>query len=200
MPLEEILKRIEEEASARKKEIEAKTAAEAEKIASRADEQIDRLRKKKQAETEAGIESMRKQRLALKRLDLRNELLRLKHEIIDGVYEEAFKKIRSLPEEKYMELIEKLFLDRAEAGRGRVCISEKDRGRISAEFISQAAEKLRASGRECDYELADDCPDIEGGFILETEKTRIDCSLGALFRETKNRLGRETGEFLFKNG
>ncbi len=200
MPLEEILKRIEEEAAGRRKEVEDRTSAEAEEIFSRADARIEKLRKQNRAETAAEIDNEKKRRLALKRLDLRNKLLEVKHEIINEVFEQAFEKIRSLPDEKYMELVQKLFLDFAEPGKGRVYISGKDKDRILPEFISRLLGKLNDSGGEYDYELADDYAEIEGGFIIETRNTKIDCSLEALFLETRNRLERETGEFLFKNG
>ncbi len=200
MPLEEILKSIEKEAAEKRKDVEDKTSAETEEISNRANARIEKLRKQKQAETAAEIDDQKKRRLALKRLDLRNGLLEVKHEIINEVFEQAFEKIRSMPDKKYMELVEKLFLDFAEPGKGRVYIAGKDQDRILPEFISRVLEKLNESGREYDYELADDDAGIEGGFIIETRNTKIDCSLEALFLETRNRLERETVEFLFKNG
>lgn len=200
MPLEQIIKRIEENSTEEKKKIEAGAAAEAEEISNRARAEIEKLKERKNTETAAETESERKRRLALKRLDLRNGTLRLKRDIINEVFEEAFERVRGLPEADYMKLMEKFFLNFAEPGKGRMYISERDGSRLTPEFIERASGRLRDSGKEYDYKLSSDFADIEGGFVLETETTRIDCSLEALFAEIRDKLERQTGEFLFKNG
>ncbi len=200
MPLEQIIKRIEENFTDEKEKIEAEAAAEAEEISNRAREEIEKLKERKNTETAAEIESERKRRTALKRLELRNATLRLKRDIIEEVFEEAFEKIRGLPEADYMKLMEKFFLNFAEPGKGRVYISERDRSRVTPEFIERASGRLRDSGKEYDYELSPDFADIEGGFVLETESTKIDCSIEALFAEIRDKLESQTGEFLFNNG
>lgn len=200
MPLEQIIKRIEENAIEEKKKIEDEAAAKSEKLLAGARGKLEKLKAEKKAETEAEIENERKRRLALKRLDLRNAVLRLKRDIINEVFEEAFEEVRGLPDADYLKLMEKLFLNFAEPGKGAVYIAERDSSRLTPEFIEQASGKLGNSGKDYDYRLSDDFADIGGGFVLETESTKIDCSLEALFAEIRDELERQTGELLFKNG
>ncbi len=200
MSLEQILKRIEEDAGAAIQKLQEDTSRKLQEIEEQTDAGIKALEAKKHAETAEDIENEKKRRMSIKRLALRNNTLRLKHELIDEAFKKAFSKAAELPAEEYKSLMERFFADFAEPGKGKIFISRKDKDLINDEFIARALNKISAPGREYGYETADEFVPIEGGFIIETESTKIDCSLEALFLKTREALEAETAGLLFKNG
>jgi V/A-type H+/Na+-transporting ATPase subunit E len=200
MALENILQKIEDENRKKIEETHAKARKEGEEILKKADADIDKIKKRISDQTSAAIEDERKRRMSIKRLQLKNRLLSQKHEIINNVFDEAFKKIRNLPEKEYLSLIEKLLLAYSEPGEGILYISEEDRERISAEFISRINSSMQEKGKKRSYKLSEENAGIKGGFILKTESLTVDCSLRALFSEAKQNLLKEAGEILFKDG
>lgn len=200
MALENILKRIQEDSRKKAAEIKARSERERGEVIKRAEKEMEDLRKRNETRASKAAEEEKKRRLSLKRLALKNRLLALKHEIIDEVFEEAFEKIRSLPEKEYLQLFSKLLEEHAEPGRGGILVSEKDRARIDSGFISGITSKLSADAEEYDYSLSDESADIEGGFILKTGSITLDCSFEALFSAARAELEKQAGDILFKDG
>ncbi len=200
MALEEIIRRIEDETREKTKEIESGAKKEAEKILRGADSEAEKLKNKIYEETQKQIESERKKKLSLKRLELKKDILQAKHKILNDTFERAFDSIRRLPGEEYKNLIRKIFMDSAEPGSGKVYISAKDENRIDSGFLESINKALNESGMNCDYQLAPERVPIEGGFILEAGNVKIDCSLEALFQGTREKLEQEAGKILFSDG
>ncbi len=200
MALENILQRIREDSGKEKEKIEAKARQDRDKVLRAAEKEIQGLRGRRAEETAREAEDEKKRRLSAARLELKKQLLILKHEILNGVFEEAFGRIRNFSDEEYTRLFETLLLAHAPAGEGRIHIGAGDRKRISPEFIRRMNGALKDSGTPCNYELDSADAGIEGGFILETGNMTVDCSFEALFAAAKQDLQKEAGKILFKNG
>jgi V/A-type H+/Na+-transporting ATPase subunit E len=200
MAIEDMLRRIEEDNRREIKKIEAQSLEEGGRLLKEAASEIDKMRRRKRTETASEIENERKRRLSAERIALKNRLLELKHEIINEVFEEAFKRIRNLNEDEYLRLFEKLFLSCAEAGSGMIYVPDGDRDLISGEFISRMNDKLRQSGMECDYSLSDEDSGTDRGFILKTGRITIDSGFSAVFMNARQELEKTAGDILFKDG
>lgn len=129
--------------------------------------------------------------VGLANLELRNEALRAKREIIDTVFADALEHLLARKREDYLDLI-KLFLERTGLKDGEIIVSEEERY-IDEEFLKAMNEKLKA-----DFKLSKEKGSMKGGFILHKDKLEIDCSFEALLNEKREVLEVELAKMLFK--
>ncbi len=109
------------------------------------------------------------------------DLLKKKTEFIKELINDAKDKIYAMNDEEYNELLIRLINRYAHKGEaGKIAFCEKDRKRISSEFLSEI-EKNRLEIEECPEK-------IEGGFILIYGKIEEYCSIEAIFRNENDKV------------
>jgi len=173
--------KIIKEAEAKKKEIEAK-----------AKEQITRI--KEETERMALDQKNREyDRITGRaRLELRNDTLRLKREIIDGLFDKAIDRLVNKKRDEYLNIIKEL-LSRDEVSEGGELIIGEKENRIDAKFIKAVNKEMGGS-----FTLSKERRPIKGGFILRRGKVEIDASFETLLKSKKERLEMELAKILFK--
>ncbi|MCL6583290.1 MAG: V-type ATP synthase subunit E [bacterium] len=194
MSLEKIRQKILEEAEGEAgriiKEAEERAAAlrqEAEKIAkARFEEEIENEKKTLALEEERIISEYRATTSA--------EVLRLKNQLIDEVFDRAIERILKLEDKKYLEIIAHYLSKNLCPGVDTLIISQRDQQRISRQWIESMLKKMQKNDLKIKIVTS---PEIEGGFILRGEKAEIDCSLRQIIADKKEELTPAISRVLF---
>lgn len=131
----------------------------------------------------------------LARLRAQNHLrlLELRNQILEGIFQQVFDQLLSLPVKKYLALLEG-WLDRLELKeKSYLRLSPEDAHRIGEELV-----KRINSARKRELLLLDpDTAPIKGGFILRTKKFEIDHSLETFLRQLREELTPDLARELF---
>ncbi len=209
--VEEILKNAESRASEIRSEYEAKAKAEA------------------KAAAEAGREAAERQKERLEsaaKMDAKKELLAAKQACLDEAFEAARKKLLSMPEDDYVELLANLVVKAAKTGREELIFNARDKERVGAKVVSRANAMLaEAVAPELPKEvkgkkvgniiakvvnganalmqgtamltLADETREMEGGVTLRDGNVEINCAFETQLRVLRNNMAAEIAAILF---
>ncbi|OPZ65569.1 MAG: V-type ATP synthase subunit E [Firmicutes bacterium ADurb.Bin506] len=130
-------------------------------------------------------------------LSKRNATLKARGDMVDTLISEIPEGIRALGKERYLQIIRKMMLEAAPAGKVDVVVSTRDKALISDAFLSAIAAELGKQGRTVSFRLAGYDESIKGGFLLKTETLEVDCSLDALVAMSEDELAPLVAEALF---
>jgi V/A-type H+-transporting ATPase subunit E len=152
-------------------------------------------RYKREIEEEKAALALEEERVRIKyKADMNAEVLRLKNQLIDEVFDKAVEKISKLENTKYFEIITRYFSENLICGIDTLIISQKDKERITEKWVDTTLKKIHKG----DFRLKIVAShDIQGGFILKGEKAEIDCSLEQIIADKKEELKPEISRVLF---
>ncbi len=125
---------------------------------------------------------------------MRKAKLAAQREIIEEVFEVALSKLRSLPDNDYFLILHRLACKNAEKGEGEVLLSEEDKNRMPADFISKLNEKLTGKGT---LTLAEDTASTNGGLILRYGGIEINCTFASLIDGKREQLSDKLNKYIF---
>lgn len=191
--IEAVINKIIEEAKAQAADIISKARSDAELLLKEAADQanIETERIIKDGQLKAAQAAMRIKTAAV--MENRKVKLSIRKELIDSVFSEAEKKLKSIPDPEYSKLMQRLIIAYVKTGDEEVLIPESDYSRLAENFISQINEGVEKRGMEGMLKISaiPDKASGEGGFILR----RGDIDINATFRSIL-RLRRDELELL----
>lgn len=180
--------------------------AEAETILNAAKKEADAIIKK--AEKDAGkVKAQSDEKISLNKvsgearaksssdLKKRQAILLAKQEIINEVLDKSYAEILNMDDKQYFGMIEKMIEKFALAKDGEICFSEKDLGRLPADFEKKAEKVAKAKGGT--LKVSNTPVSIEGGFVLVYGGIEENCSFKALFNAEREKLADKVHAFLF---
>jgi V/A-type H+-transporting ATPase subunit E len=112
------------------------------------------------------------------KLEARNKILGAKQNKLQAVFDRVLKSLVDLPEKEYLEIF-KTMLKRAVKGGEEVIVSERDRKRITPEFLSQI---------DPSFKLSSETRDMSGGFVLKSGRIETNSSFEVLLSSTRREL------------
>lgn len=186
--------------------IEADTAREASQLVEAAQKQAARLREESNARSDAA--DVASEREAAGRVELietagesaahkdgKNLLLAVRREMIATVFEQALDQLRSLKGEALFETLEKIVVQNAQAGDGKLILSEADAVAIPPDFIARCNAQI-PNGR---ISLAEERRETNGGVILQYGLIEINCTFEEMLSASKTQLEDEICRILFRS-
>ena len=209
--IEAILKEGEEKAAALKAEYEAKAKAEA-AVA---------------AEAGRAAAESRKERLeSAAKMDAKKALLAAKQECLDEAFAAAGKKLTSLSEAEYVDLLAKLVVRSSKTGHEELIFSAADKARVGAKVVNKANAMLAtaaAPGRAPEVKeskvaamiakvvgganalvqgtamltLADETREMDGGVTLRDGNVEVNCAFETQLRVLRGSMAAEIAAILF---
>ncbi len=209
--VQEILKNAEARAAEIRADYEAQAKAQAEAAAAAGREAAERQKER--------LESAAK-------MDAKKELLAAKQACLDEAFEAARKKLLSMPEDKYVELLAQLVVKAAKTGREELIFNARDKERVGAKVVSRANAILaEAAAPERPNEakgskvgniiakvvggvsarmqgtatltLADETREMEGGVTLRDGNVEVNCAFETQLRLLRNNMAAEIAAILF---
>ncbi len=191
--IEKILSDAEAEAEKIIKQTEKQIASEQKAL----DKQLSDYKKETGSLAKKAADEKQAHLLAEARMKLAKEILAEKRKILDGLFEDAKKRLEKLPDEEYKNLMTKLMLKSVQTGTEEVIVG-KNETRINADFISRINNTLQQqSSKKAELKLSDEKQDITGGFILKRGKIKTNASVNVLLEQAKRDLEIELARDLF---
>lgn len=195
--LEKIIKAIESEAKANSERIIAEAKEESEKILALAKSEADaksvEIAKMPASEVEAIIN--RAQSGA--RLIKRQTILNAKQKMINDIVEKAKKKLTSLPDTEYFEIILQIAKKHAHPEEGIIMFSREDLERLPKKFEKSLKEAIKDIDK-ASLTISKEDAQVDSGFILVYGDIEENCSFDALFSGAKDELLDKVNAFLFQ--
>ncbi len=123
----------------------------------------------------------------------RKAILSEKQEIIAEVFDEAEKKLVSLPDAQYIDTITKIAVKNALPEDGTIIFSAADKKRLPSSFEKDLNSKLK-KGK---LTLSSETIDTAGGFVLSYGGVEQNCTFHALIDAGRERLTDKVSKVLF---
>ncbi len=197
MSLETIIAKIDAESQAESQAILKKAQAQA-------DAQLAEARKQAQAAQKLALERgeqeakrLGQRLLQTAELHERKELLQLKQELVEEVFNSALNKLRELPADKYKELIRRMLLAQELTGDEQVVVAGEDQKYLGNGFMTDINQELKKRGLKAEVKLVFDEQLPRGGFILRRNMVENNNSFAGLLRAQRDELELTVAQALF---
>lgn len=188
--IENIIKKISDEAETAAKKIVLDAEEEAARILSEYEAKAEKLEAFEKERLEKALREDASRRESGAALESRKALLSKKQELIASAFDLAYEKLSALSGDELCDTIASLALVAADGRGGEIILSEEDKsaiGKALSEKLSKndgivVSEEVRQSG---------------GGFIFKRGDTEVNCTFRSLCDEKKGSMSREIADILF---
>ena len=218
--IDKITQRIGADTQAEIDRILADAAVQAEAAADKFRTQAEAEDRDLLAKSERAAAEREERLVSAAQMEARKTLLTAKQEMVERAYQRALEKLRSLPQEQYVELLVRA----SSTGREEVVFSTEDREGAGKAAVARANELL---AKEAAPELplgdgvvanllnkvaagvsafaqgtamlavSEETRDISGGFILKDGRIEVNCTFDALVRAEREQTAGEVAKLLF---
>ncbi|GAB4338261.1 MAG: hypothetical protein Kow0099_12230 [Candidatus Abyssubacteria bacterium] len=194
MPLDDIIKKINDDVRAEADSLLSLAKAEADAIRDKARKQAEELRQQLMQQAKARALEHASRIKTLAGLDQRKELLAEKKRIIDEAFTRAEEKIVNLPPERYLEFISRLILGAVESGTEEIIPSARHKHLFSLTYVESLNRRLGDKGH---LRVSNDAGDFSAGVILREGKKETNLTLKSLIAWRRDELEPEIAGILF---
>ncbi|MBN2223679.1 MAG: hypothetical protein JW765_03295 [Deltaproteobacteria bacterium] len=200
MSVENIVKRIIDEAQAEARSISENAEREMAKLKSNLDREERELREETKKKIAVEAEEIVKRRVSSARLEVRKRVLGQKDMIVGEVYSEAKSRILAFSDEKYLTFLKNLVVSNSIGGEEKVIFPSDDVARLKAklpQWEKDIGKTLKEKGSKGSISISTQTRDIGAGVVLSQGRTEINLGLDVILSETKYLLEGEVTEILF---
>ena len=187
MALDDILKKIDENASLKAKDIESKARQEAQDIIANAQAQAEQLSLKIIKQESARIAGISQRNIVSARLKSKGELLESKRAKVDACFDKALEGLIHLEDGLYRRLIGEMLSAINFKGKAEVVFSHNDKSRIRADFVHGINPEFTVAFSD----------ELRDGFILKGKGVRFDNSFEKILASRHQVLEPEVAKILF---
>ncbi|HZK35111.1 MAG TPA: V-type ATP synthase subunit E [Bacillota bacterium] len=195
--LDRIKERIIEDARAQAKEVINDANKRADQIKKDRSDQAAIRAEKIGADYENRAIELKRQMLSAAQMDIRKKNLSTKQDLIGQAFDYTHNSIMELPLADYEQLMTDLVMVAVVTGDEEVILSKQDTERLGEGFVKRINQKLSDQGRLGGLKYFKESGDFNGGFILRKGGVEVNCTIGALFRQLRERIEPQTAEILF---
>lgn len=204
--IENITKRILDDAENTVKEIRARATADALAIEAEYTERAEAAAAEILAKGKKLADERCERLGGVAALEARKMLLRTKQQMIDNAFLEAVEKLSVCSEEEYIETLTKLALSATISGNEEIIFSEADRAKYGKAVVAQVNKSLsgdnilKSAGKFIRGEglkLSDETREIKGGLILKEGSLEIDASFETIVSHLRDDLSADVANILF---
>ncbi|MEJ5272521.1 MAG: V-type ATP synthase subunit E [Spirochaetota bacterium] len=192
MGFSEIISKLISDYEAQKKQIEREWDDKIQKRKKEIDIEIESIFDTKAKEIERQIEEQHHSRFLNAKLQQKNLVLKKKRQIIDEIFEEAYKQICEMDDEKYFDTLLSLIEKYSENKQQIILLSEKD--------FSKYKDKLKKKLEEKKLKFKDilTSDKLKNGLILYDDEKKIETNLSfeSIMKRKKEKLENHIGKIL----
>jgi V/A-type H+-transporting ATPase subunit E len=199
MALDDIKNKIISEAEKKAQEILQKAQEEAEQILKKGQERANQIKKDLLTKVEREAQIKKNKIISASRLEIKKKVLEVKQASLAEAFRLATERIIQLPEEEYLEFIRNILLQTPISNKAIVITNERDRARVTEEFLEQISSSLLDSGKEIRLTLSPETRDIQGGIIISMDDIEINHSLEIVLRFLRDELELKLAQILFED-
>jgi V/A-type H+-transporting ATPase subunit E len=189
MGIEDIKKRILENAAQQKEELLAGAKKKAEEIRKEGEKTAEKRKEAIILKANQEATDERHTVLTMERLEARKALLTEKQKVIEQVFEKALEMLSTHPQ--YSEIMETILLEVAKGGE-ELILSSRDRESLGDGFLKKVNERLSGT-----ITLSEETREMAGGFVLRTPEIEINESFEERIRSLRDEMEAEVARKLF---
>lgn len=130
-------------------------------------------------------------------LEVRNKKLFAKQQVIEKVFEEAKKRLKSMNSNEFDKFVKNSIMSLNIDGDEEIIINVLDREKLSDKFLVELNKLLIANGKLGKLKFNVKTHEIDGGFIISKNGIEINNSFEELVNTLKYELEYEVGKILF---
>ena len=197
MSLESIIAKIEAESRAQGQAVLQRAREQAGQLLDEARQQAETARKTALEKGERQAKYLARRLVQAAELKARKQLLQLKQELVQEVFQAALEKLEKLPPAEYRLLLRRMLLAQELSGAEQVICSAADRRILADGFIGEINAELKRRGLPAALQLQFDERLGRGGFILRRGKVENNNTFGAMLRAGRDELELEVARALF---
>lgn len=131
-------------------------------------------------------------------LDLRNEELALKQDLLGCVFDEALQRLKDMPAEEYGRLLSSMIIDANPQGVVQLQVAEADRSRIGDELVDALNQELKSRGMGS-VQFGGYIDSIDAGFILKEGAIALNFSFDDILSDLRETMESEIASLLFES-
>lgn len=200
MSVENIVKKILDDAQTEARSIAERGEREAGKLTLEFDREEKELKEAALKKTRSEADEIVKRRVSSARLEGRKRVLGEKDMIMGEVYADVKERILALPDDKYLDFLKKLVVTNGVGGDETIMFSPKDSTRFKGklpQWEKDVAQEAKNQGKKGIITISSETRSIEGGLVLSQGRTEINLSLDVILGEAKYTLEGEVTRILF---
>lgn len=195
--LDRIKERIVEDARAQAKGLIDDANKKADQIKKESADKAELVAEKIRTDYENRAAELKRQMLSTAQMDIRKKNLALKQDLIGQAFDYSHKSIMDLPLADYEKLMEDLLMVAVESGDEEIILSKQDIDRLGEGFVNRINKKLSEKGRLGALKFYKEPGDFTGGFVLRKAGVELNCTIGALLRQLREKIEPQIAEILF---
>ena len=195
--IEKITQRIAADAQQEADAILTQAQAEANAVTARYQSQAQQQTDDILAKGKIQAEERRSRLVSAAEMERRHELLSVKQEVLDKAFALALDKLRSLPEEEYIDLLANLAVKASSTGSEQIILSKTDRARYGVKAATKANKLLAQAGRTGKLTLSQEARDFQGGLLLADGDVEVNCTFETLVRLARGSVSGDVAKVLF---
>lgn len=197
MAIDDILKRIDEEAEAQIREKLDEARRKADSVQGEYAGRAERLEAEMRLRAEKRAREQQRRLIVSEQLEIRKALLSKKHRVLDALYEKALRRIEELPRDRYRNIVKSLIIERAVSGAEEIVVASKHRNLFGDTFLAELNGAYPGGG---EFTIAAEAGDFGWGVVLREGRRVIDLTLEVLFEQLRERIEPEIAALMFPAG
>lgn len=190
--IETIIQRLNTDAKAETDALLDKARQDAAAITARCQAQADKETADLAARNQRAAAEREERLVSAAQMEARKTILAAKQAVMEEVYAKALEKLRSLPQDRAVEVLASLLNEAAPQGKGEVLFSAQDR-----ETVGRAAVDAANAQNGGQLTLSGETANIPGGFILRNGSIEVNCAYDTLIRLQKTETAGQVARQLF---
>lgn len=194
MSIEQILRKIDDDAAGAAGAVVEEAEAEARRIADRYEAAAGKLRVELEELADRKAAEERRRLLVGEELELRKAALVEKRRILSELYDEAKREIGGLSRGEYLDLLVSLIASRAVSGAEEIVPAAGQRSLLDDAFLEKAGASFDGDAR---FSVAAEEGAFAWGIVLREGKRVVDLSLETIFGQVMERIEPEVSAILF---
>ncbi|MBI5789058.1 MAG: hypothetical protein HZA78_09415 [Candidatus Schekmanbacteria bacterium] len=188
MALDAIISKIESESRSEYEAILKTAQDQAEKILMIARIDAEDLRQKTLSKGNLEAKQLARRLFQVAELNARKELLQVKQNLLDEIFQASLNKLTGLPADKYRQLIRDMLAAQNLAGDEQVIVADADKSYLGNGFVDGVNNQIRQKGGRSQLQLVYDQKLARGGFILRRGMVEINNTFNSLLRAQRDEL------------
>lgn len=167
------------------------------KIVSKKVDEAGRLKANMLEKAKEEGERKKERVLSSAKLEVRNNKLAAKQEMINLVFEESIEKLSDMSSEDFLKFMKASILEAEISGTETLVVSEDFKGAVTEEVLKEINDALVRSGKKGKLVLASDSRKVKPGFIIEKQGIELNYTFEALVDSLREELLGEVANALF---
>lgn len=164
-----------------------------EEIISKANNESETIKNAAAEKAGKDAESLKSRKISAAELQGRKLILGAKQEAIKKSFDEALKKLRAMPEDKYIDFLTNEII-KIPYNDGTIILNKQDREKIGEKLVKAVNEKLKAEK----FTLSNDTVNTGGGFVLKSGAIIINSTFETILDSMRDDLTNDVANVLFK--